>query len=56
MILIPQTTPSQYCTADKEYRTLMNEAKRIRENANAARTSQDDEEEEDNSDISILFL
>jgi hypothetical protein len=43
-----------YCTADKEYRTLMNEAKRIRDNANNARTSQDDEEEEDNNDISII--
>ena len=43
-----------YCTADKEYRTLMNEAKRTRDNANTARASQDDEEEEDNSDITII--
>jgi hypothetical protein len=43
-----------YCTADKEYRTLMNEAKRIRDNANNTRTSQDDEEEVDNNDINII--
>ena len=45
-----------YCTADKEYRTLMNEARHIRDNANAARTSQDDDEEnEDNADNNITI-
>jgi hypothetical protein len=43
-----------HCTADKEYRALMNEAKRIRANANNARTSQDDDEEEDSPDITII--
>jgi hypothetical protein len=42
-----------YCTADKEYKTLMNEEMHSRVAANATRSTQDSEEE-DNSDIIII--
>jgi len=41
-----------YCTADKEYRKLMNEEEHNRIAANATRSSQDDEEE-NTSDVTI---